>query len=125
MQAGRNALVYTAKRRRLFLFRPARRDADSGVGRNCARELRERGKLAPERVKQVRCGVAGLEQPEALAFMTPAGARVDGDLSEWAGTDPIVLATREDFVPLSEEAKWGGRCARSPRKFIRDGTRMA
>ncbi len=62
----------------------------------------------PERLKHLRRALAGLAQPETMAFITPAGSRIDGDMAEWAGTDPIVISNRADYVPLSEGATWGG-----------------
>ncbi len=104
MQLG-GALMYTA-REGIFSFRPR-----GGTTAQAAEKLREALRdpaAAPERIKDLRRGLAGLEPPESMAFVTPASARIDGDLSEWAGTEPIVLTGRAEYVPLSEGAAWGG-----------------
>ncbi len=98
-------LVYTAKEG-IFLFRPQAATPAQSLEK-LRTELRNPATPA-ERLKQLRRSVAGLDQPEAMAFVTPAGARVGGDLSEWAGTEPIVLADRSDYVPLNEGAVWAG-----------------
>ena len=107
-------LVYTAKEG-IFLFRPQAATPAQALEKLRA-ELRNPATPA-ERLKQLRRGVAGLEQPEAMAFVTPSGARVGGDLSEWAGTEPIVLADRANYIPLTEGAAWGGAGAFSAKMY--------
>lgn len=61
-----------------------------------------------ERIKQLRRGLAGLEESEAMAFITPADARVDGDLAEWRGSDPVLLTGRANYVAMAPDAQWNG-----------------
>ncbi|MEI6233180.1 MAG: PQQ-binding-like beta-propeller repeat protein [Planctomycetota bacterium] len=107
-------LLYTAKEG-VFLYRPAGVTTHAAVEKQRT-ELRQ-GNLPAERVKHMRRSSAGLEQPEALAFITPAGARIDGDFTEWAGTEPILMTNREDFVPLRDDAKWPGVAAFSAKVY--------
>ncbi|HYF52415.1 MAG TPA: PQQ-binding-like beta-propeller repeat protein [Planctomycetota bacterium] len=58
---------------------------------------------APQR-REVRRALAAIDAPTTQAFLTPAGARPDGDLSEWDQTEPIVIKSPQDYTPLNDDA---------------------
>jgi len=70
-------------------------------------------------------------------LLAPPDTRVDGDLSEWKGTEPIVLDGPQHYVPLADAdptrahetlAPWGGSEDLSARVYLgwnRDGLALA
>lgn len=64
--------------------------------------------LAAVARRDARSALLALEPVGLQAFIAPSGLKMDGDLTEWASTEPMPLAGADSFVPLTDEAKWNG-----------------
>ncbi|MCY3024091.1 MAG: hypothetical protein NTW87_34370, partial [Planctomycetota bacterium] len=56
--------------------------------------------LPNERRRSARRALVDLDPPSWMAFVAPAGTRIDGDLGEWQGTEPMTLRGPLHYVPL-------------------------
>lgn len=99
------ALIYTAKEG-LYSFN-ARGESTARAVDSLRAEIKLPATSA-ERIGHLRRGLAGLDEPQSMAFITPAEARIDGDLSEWSGSEPLLLGGRENYAALAPDTEWGG-----------------
>ena len=94
---------------------------------NLRAELSDAATSAP-RARDARRALLSLEPTVALALIAPANHHVDGDMSEWAHTDPIVLEGPLNYVPLADDQKWNGPSDLSARVYTgwnKDGLAIA
>ena len=90
------SLVYTAHEG-VFVFRSCG-ESTAHAAERLKQELRAPATPPLARL-HLRRGLAGLEQPEAMAFIAPDDARVDGELSEWQGVKPVLITGKANYTP--------------------------
>ncbi|MBE7465656.1 MAG: PQQ-binding-like beta-propeller repeat protein [Planctomycetes bacterium] len=90
----------------LFAFAPNEKTRPAAAARLQA--ALQDGKLPPATHRETRRALAELAPLTLEAFLAPSGAKADGDLSEWSGSEPLSLADPAQALSLGDAAAWKG-----------------
>ncbi|MCW8132191.1 MAG: PQQ-binding-like beta-propeller repeat protein [Planctomycetota bacterium] len=90
----------------LFAFSP-RGDSRSDAIVELKKALSDE-KLDPVQRRDGRRALSALEPVALQAFIAPTGLKVDGDLTEWAASDSLMLAGLDYYTPLANGEAWSG-----------------